>query len=304
MKQFDYETVYKMYIKEGHTVKYMCEYFSISRDKFFSEIKKLGIRKNGTSDINCVGDKVKDREWLEEKFKRMSASTIAKELCITEGKVEYWLKKHGIKQHFKYGIDDSKLTIDDPVFCYWGGLVATDGHLDRLTNRVTVSLSEESSSTLQAIVDYFDYGGYVYEYEKRKILCISSTKMISELEKLGIFKDSNKTFEVSTPNSFSSNACRAMYLRGCMDGDGNIKKDKGVARLYCGSLQFVTGLVNILGDIGIDTNVKYARKKYPGFELTMAQSLHFLKYIYDGFDSFRLQRKFDIAYGVWGDDIV
>lgn len=304
MDKKSYEYIYQKYIIEGVSRKEMCEDIGVSRDVFFSLTRKLGIRKVGTLDIVHPKDMVKDSIWLREQYKRHSTNEIASSLGIKRGSVEYWLKKHGITQKYKYYVNEAKMCVSDPVFCYWAGLVATDGHVDKVVPRATVSLVEETSDVLQHLASYFEYGGKIYHHKQRFTLCMSSTKMLTELQLMGVERFSNKTFDVGVPQSFHSDDCRNMYLRGCMDGDGSIRKSNGAVRLHCGSEVFIDGLIKILQSMGLTPRKDYVNHKYPGFTLHVADSMKFISMIYSGYSDYRLTRKFNTAYNVWGDDIV
>ncbi|KZR59137.1 hypothetical protein [Pseudobacillus badius] len=167
-----------------------------------------------------------------------------------------------------------------------------------------------------------DKKSYEYVYQKyitedkslkeveRFTLSLSSPKFATELEKLGIFRDSNKTFEVAAPRSFHSDDCMRMCMRGFIDGDGHIKwSDKrpannGIVRMFCGSLHLVIGLTSILNSKGIDAEIRYLRKIYPGFELRKEPSRKLCQWIYSGYEDYRLEEKFVRAANAWGDDIV
>lgn len=101
-----------------------------------------------------------------------------------------------------------------------------------------------------------------------------------------------------------------MYVRGIIDGDGNIKwSDKrpsgnGIVRMFCGSLNLVIGLVSILKSKGIDADIKYHRKVYPGFELRKEPSRKLCQWVYRGYEDYRLEEKFIKVLNAWGDDIV
>jgi len=306
MDKKSYEYIYQRYIIEDISLDELCDDLEMKRHQVTYLLGKLGIKKHGTMRILKPSDKVKDVEWLREQFKTKSTRQIANELGITDSKVEYWLKKHGIRQKYKHTLDESKINIADPVFCYYAGLVATDGHLDKKVPRVSISLTgEDDDKVLEALATHFGYSGDIYRHNGRFTLCMTSPKLIEELEKMGIKRFSNKTKEVEVPKWFASEDCLRMYIRGCIDGDGNIKKKTGVVRLACGSPAFVIDLVNIFNEYGIEAEIKpHTKKNYPSFELRKEPSKKLLKWIYRGFENFRLPRKYRVAVEAWGDEIV
>lgn len=305
MDKKSYEYIYQRYIVDNISLVELCEDLGLKVHQVTHILGKLGIKKIGTTLILKESDKVKDKDWLQEQFRTKSAREISEELGVTDSKVEYWLKKHGIQQTYKYPINSKSIDSSNPIFCYFAGLVATDGYLDKNVPRVSITLKGEGDDrVLEALADYFGYGGEIYRHNGRFTLCMTSPELVEELEKMGIRRFSNKTKEVEVPSWFASDDCLRLYVRGCIDGDGNIKKKSGVVRLACDSPAFVIDLVNILNWKGIEAEVKKHRGKYPSFELKREPSRKLLHWVYRGYDSYRLDRKYSVAYEVWGDDIV
>lgn len=302
MDKKSYEYVYQKYIVENRSLKEMCEDLGLKRHQFSYLLSKLGINKNKEKEIK--------EDWLREQFRTKSAREIAEELGVRDSKIEYWLKKYNIRKPYKYMLDESKIDINDPIFCYFTGLVATDGYVDKKSPRVQVSFKGQGESVLTNLAKYFGYEGDLYRHNGRYTLSLSSPKLIEELAKLGIDRNSNKTFDVVAPSSFTSDDCMRMYVRGIIDGDGNIKwsdkqpSNNGVVRLFCGSLNLVIGLVEILKSKDIDAEIKYHRNKYPGFELRKEPSRKLCEWIYRGYEEYRLEEKFVKVRKAWGDDIV
>lgn len=300
-----YEYLYQQYIVEKKSLKDLCKDLGLKKHQVTHILHKHSIRKSD------VYQPLKDSKWLRNKFKSKTTRQIAEELGVTIPKVEYWLQKHNIKQKFKFFINEDKIQMKDPVFCYFAGLVATDGHLDKKVARVTISLSVEGDDVLlEALAKYFEYQGEIYRHGKsgnRYTLCMSSEKIVNELYKMGIDRFSNKTTEVKVPESFFNEDCMRMYIRGCLDGDGNIKSDKGNVRLYCGSNNFVDGLISIIKEKGIEIVKSYVHRSnvsYPGFELKRRPSLELCHWIYKGFEEYKLSRKYQVALDVWGEELV
>lgn len=293
--QIDY--IRRRYLEENATRKELCEELGLTREQLVYRLDKHGIRKTQRT-LNDAESKLRDADWLKEEFTTKSAVAIAKELGVKRGSVEYWLKQHGIQQRFKYTVDESKFDQRDPIFCYYAGLVATDGHLDKLVPRVTVTLKEPAPDVLGILADYFGYGGHIYQSGGRVTLCMSSVKLVDELEKMGIDRFSNKSFDVQVPTTFYSDDCMRMYLRGCIDGDGNLHKTSHYLRLYKGSEVFIDGLVCLINTRGINVNKRFMKGKqghYPGFELCKSSSEKILRWAYEGYEPFALSRKRELV---------
>ena len=70
-----------------------------------------------------------------------SERAIGEEFGIWEGKVDYWVRKWGF--NFKKSDPDRVFNLkhidkEDPVFCYYAGLIATDGYLDYKNKRISL----------------------------------------------------------------------------------------------------------------------------------------------------------------------
>lgn len=306
MDKKSYEYIYQKYITENKSLVDMCADLGLKKHQFSYLLGKLGINKTThKSKIARI-----DETELREMFKTMSAREIASKLGKSVSTIEYWLGKYNIKQPYKYMIDESKINSADPIFCYYAGLIATDGYIDKNNPRVLLTFKGQGEQVLENLARYFGYSGDIYRHKGRFTLNMTSPKLVTELEKFGMKRDSDKTFEVVAPTSFHSDDCMRMYIRGIIDGDGNIKwsdkrpSNNGVVRLFCGSLNLVIGITSILKSKGIDAPIKYHRNTYPGFELRKEPSRQLCSWIYEGYEDYRLEEKFIKAYKSWGDDIV
>lgn len=98
--------------------------------------------------------------------------------------------------------------------------------------------------------------------------------------------------------------CERMFLRGVLDGDGNIhikhsptnKCVGGQFRVVKGSVKFIEGLVDFINyKFETDYNVSVAKVngvQYPKLEMHVADSLKFYNWVYRGFESFRFKDKY------------
>ena len=129
--------------------------------------------------------------------------------------------------------DESKFTLDDPIFCYYLGLIATDGYYDIKYHRVVTQMSGQAINVLEYLADYFKVSSGVRRYEKNggfggfNIIydfTISSTKLINILNKYTICckkEDGSRIIKREYLKGMSQE-CLGMYFRGIWDGDGTI----------------------------------------------------------------------------------
>lgn len=190
---------------------------------------------------------------------------------------------------------------------YFMGLVSTDGYIDTKNNRISIRLRNEGAKELlESLKDYFEFSGNLRVYRGKDYdLTITSNELISFLESNGI-KGKNKTFEVKALNYFPNEDCVRMYLRGVLDGDGNIhliikdsKLKSGEFRLVTASNDFMTGIQSIFSKyLNIIVPIKTHNIKgstYPLISLSMKDSRLFYRWVYKGFSNLRLKDKFEKA---------
>lgn len=246
------------------------------------------------------------KEYLYENYIVLdkSMASIAKELGITESKVWYWVHK--------YELDYKSTDIDkvfqlkhidnsDPIFCYFAGLLATDGYFDYKNSRVSLRVNNEGSKEVfEAIREYIDYIRPIRSYGKGNRLLyditIPNKCIFSELAKMGIsgLKDT-RTFNLDWFNQ-ASRECQLMFLRGVHDGDGNFHNK--AFRLSMKSESFVVNLIKAINNI-LDSNyvLRYtsnsSKNKYPNVTLHVDDTNRLFKLIYDGFEEFKFSDKYN-----------
>lgn len=240
----------------------------------------------------------KSKEFLLEEYitKRKTVKEIA-DLChVSKGTIENWLRKYNIKRgNIKHTLDEDKINISLPEFCYYAGLCVTDGYVDKKVDRVSLRLRNEGSYlVLSLIKDFLNYSGEVNVYHKvDNDLTITSTKLIDTLGKLGVSRLGKKYnhFPYNILEQLD-NDCVRMYLRGILDGDGNIKKN-GIFRITISNKSFIEDLCLFINNLlGLDIKVKPDRT-YHKLELTKTQSKIFLDYVYLGYSQLRFKRKYN-----------
>jgi hypothetical protein len=255
--------------------------------------------------------KYRDKNYLRREYieKRRKAPDLAEENNVCLGTIETWLAKHNltnIKSRVKHLINEDKLDLTNPVFHYYAGLIATDGYVDLENNRVSLRLNNTGAKKLlNDLVDYFEFEGEVKLYGESYDLTVTSKSLIKKLKLLSI-KGNNKTYDLSFPSILVSDEdCQRMFMRGILDGDGNIhtRVSKftgntvgGQFRLVTASQDFIEGVIRFLNyKFSFKEEISTAKVKnveYPKLEMKVANSKEFYRWVYKGYPKYRLPEKY------------
>lgn len=239
----------------------------------------------------------------------LSQSDIGKLYNVSSKNINYYVRKYnlkGLKGRIKFPINDTKVDVSNPIFNYVAGLVATDGHINYSNNRICIRVNNEGADiTLQNILNYFECNNKVAYYKTGYEIRITSKYLIEGLESLNV-KGTDKTYTLQVPHNFYNEDCLRLYLRGVLDGDGNIHLTKskytqryvnGQFRIVTASKLFIEGLSNILDKhLNIKCPISKAKVNgviYPKLELSVSDSKKFYNFIYKGFEDFRFQDKYE-----------
>lgn len=254
----------------------------------------------------------KDREYLYTNYVDLKRpiQEIARECNVSKSTLEKSLFKLGLtnlRSRLKYSININKI-VPSPEMYYFMGLVATDGYISLKTNRISIRLRNQGAKELlNSLKEYFEFSGNVRVYDRTDYdLTITSKELIDFLSQNNI-KGDNKTFSVRVPDYFPDEDCARLFLRGVLDGDGNIHLTKHPSgkiknyefRIVTGSLGFMEGLQKLFKQyLNIETPLKVHRvkeKEYPSISLKSSESKNFYRWVYQGYTTFRLKDKFDKA---------
>lgn len=250
----------------------------------------------------------KDKDFLFHQFveERKPASAIAKMCGVKDSAVEYYLTKYGLyglRGRRKFVFNESKLKLVPQVY-YFLGLMCTDGYIDLKNKRVSIRLRNEGAKeVLTTLKEYFEFTGELYFYKGKDYdLMLTGEPIINFLKEVGLINCDNSDKPI--PNIFPDEDCVRLFLRGCLDGDGNIHilKNKnggyysGTFRIVKGYKEFIEGVQSLLLDyVGVDCPITWHRTSkgtYPKLELRVADSKKFYRWVYKGFPEYRLVSKF------------
>lgn len=240
----------------------------------------------------------KDYNYLYNAYitKRLTVKQIATECSVSASTIEKWLNKFNIKRgNVKHTINNDKLDFNNPIFFYYAGLVATDGYLDKVVPRVSLRLRNSGcKDVLNYIKEYFEFSGELYNFNQVDYeLCITSKELREKMKYFGI---SDKGKQCNTfPYQllcYSYSVCVALFLRGILDGDGNIKKN-GVFRITLGNRKYLQDMSNFINEtLKLDTTVLPDRD-YWKIEMTKGQSKVFLDFVYQDYLMLKFEDKYN-----------
>lgn len=246
-----------------------------------------------------------DVEYLKNEYlvRRRSLSDLAREFEISPKLMYYYIKKFGLNVKGSTTnsiVNESKFSWSSPVFCYYAGLVITDGHLDYSNNRVSLRVSNAGSfKVLSRIRWYFQSSCPVRKYRKvNNNLTIHSVRLFEVLSEAGISGYKNdRAFDVGFISSLPSVNIR-MFFRGILDGDGNIHRN--TFRIAMKSEGMINSIVDCLNDVlPVDCEISYGSNQrhknfYPKLEMKKEDSFKFLNWVYScGYSSYRFLDKFE-----------
>ena len=195
-------------------------------------------------DCSDIENKILDMYLNRKKQKEMM-----EELGVGRGKIDHLVERYKLtrfRDKNNYCIDETVIDINNPEYCYFLGLFASDGNL-HLTNSGSeiVQFTMKDRDVLEDVKKLFRYTGEIKTYKKQGertyyFLGITNKKLVSSLKE--IFGNVYRKTSVLIFPEFSNNDCLSMFMRGFWDGDGcftlaNSKLYMG--ELYCDSVSFM-----------------------------------------------------------------
>lgn len=230
-----------------------------------------------------------------------TAQELADRYNVSKLTMRRWLQEEGFTKQVKVSWDESLIDETCPIFNYLMGLAATDGYVDLNSYRLSIRLQSYDKKVLDNLSKHFKLSTGVRLYKRGEVadLTLPSKNLINVAA--SVFNVTRqKTYNLCVPEKFHSEDCLRMYLRGVIDGDGNVriegKKSLNI-RLYCGSETFVDGLLRLINtQFSYDCKKSYHKcrgKSYPGFTLHGKRSFELALWLYAGLPLFRIERKFE-----------
>jgi hypothetical protein len=122
--------------------------------------------------------------------------------------------------------------IDSEIKAYLLGYLVADGNISKKTNRICFCINKNDKSILELfkkelnsenlVRDYTTFDKRTKKYYYSSVFQVSSKKIKEDLKNLGVCENKSMLFKnVNIPKELFRH-----FLRGMMDGDGSISKDK------------------------------------------------------------------------------
>lgn len=230
------------------------------------------------------------------------------------------LNRHEYKIHSIYTVNSIFFnSIDTEEKAYILGFIAADGHIDDIANRITITLMDSDYKLLEKIRDSMEsthpiIRGIIknnpYKKSNNKVLkqCsirINGKVLITPLKEMGLTGKKTYSLNSSIMKYIPCNLVRH-FLRGYLDGDGNIFWNKKYSSGYkysvqvCGNEDFLLGSFQKYFPSNCSLyKDKYSKQCYTWKITSKKEVMRFLNYIY-GDSSIYLDRKYKIyKYAMW-----
>jgi hypothetical protein len=137
---------------------------------------------------------------------------------------------------------------------YWFGFLAADGYVGNKENTIGLGLQEKD---LDHLIKYSKYIGVdVKSYKNKKFNVIEhkvyfkNKKINSFLKSIGITENKSNTLCLKIPLNFH-------ILRGIIDGDGYVRKNKPTVEIATNSIDFANQIKEFLNNNNIHCTVNY-----------------------------------------------
>lgn len=251
-----------------------------------------------------------DKLWLLSNWVNTdkSLNELSIEFGVPLKLLENRASRLGVSKKYKYKINTELLfDLYNPNVWYLAGLVATDGYVPNNRNTIELTLTGDSElELLNNILDCFECSNVVKTYYgTRHAIRMSAEGLNDFLWTNFCIPSGAKTFIVGTPTSIPNEDCAKAYVRGCIDGDGHIKKNNVCLTILTASEKLIDGLYKLILDYtGISVNVGIERG-YPYIRIGGKGAKKLLSWVYDGGTPLRLERKYQAyLHSIRVDDIV
>jgi hypothetical protein len=239
-------------------------------------------------------------EYVKLNYGSKTYSEMAKESGMSKGRLASIVYKF-IPNRFSRGKspfshDDTRdLKINDDSFsqysllsCYWAGLVAADGNIDKKRKRISLFLQEKDLSCVENFKDYLKFSGKIFEQnakytykgvtsiKKAYGITFTSKKIAFDLEKY--FNITPKKSLTLLPPPLKDKEMIDAFIIGYIDGDGSIslsksKKQRALSISLLGTLEVTMWIKNrfseILGE-ELECVYKHHNKTKNTFVLTIS----------------------------------
>jgi hypothetical protein len=241
----------------------------------------------------------KEEEFIVKNYPKFGSKYCKNILQIDIKKIMSVVSKYRLKRE---KIDKIKIDINNKYFCYLLGLIWSDGHVSKITNRIGLSLVEEDINDIKNLLNKVGVWNYTYFDNSRRnyrnqisvrMSDINFKKFLVEndfLEKS--FKSPDKIISLIPPDNIK------YFIRGISDGDGCFYYNKKqYVRQYCIASTYNQDwsyMMSILDKIDCKFKIEKTKKERSQSSIIRITNKDILKigeFIYDDF--FGLNRKYE-----------
>ena len=208
---------------------------------------------------------VEEDKFLDKSVGFLTYKQMAEKLRRTRGSVMGHCRVMGLsnsvlreKTQFKkkYDVNNSFFSSYNILSCYYAGLIASDGCINKKNNTISITQSKDKLSCLKKFKEDVNYNGVIYGPirtigQDAYTLVISSEMWKKDLK--NNFKITpNKSLTLSPPR-LKKKKMIISFITGLIDGDGSIgiykyknKKDVVPIITFCGTKEIVQWVNNFL----------------------------------------------------------
>lgn len=255
--------------------------------------------------VGCMGKIISvDRKrtglsFIRENFSALSQREIARRLGIGKTAVNNWSKELGLAFQ-KHTVNESFFQELNEMSSYVLGYIYADGNIawnpEKGYQSLTITAAEKDKSHLECIRNELESTKpLLYSPKTKSYRLIVCNKFICQnLMALGVFP--RKSLTVAFPQ-FLSREQLPHFLRGVIDGDGNVryvKRDRSPyfeITIASGSKQFCDGFVEAVQQMtGISANIRKVGKHTYVIQYSCSRGKKLANFIYSSASLF-LERK-------------
>ena len=239
---------------------------------------------------------------LKMYLNRKKQKEIVETLGVTRSKIDHFVAKYKLtrfRDRNLYCLDETRIDINNPDYCYFLGFFAADGNV-HLTNSGSeiVQFTQKDKEPLEDIKSILNYSGAIKKYAKNGgvyFLGITNKKLVQSLKDIfgEVYRKTSTLIFPKLPN----NNCLSMFLRGFWDGDGCFttahESRHYLAEAYCDSDNFIKTFIQNLQSNNISVNL-YSDGRH--FSINAKEEVSkFIHLLYDYDSSYGLPRKRALA---------
>lgn len=204
---------------------------------------------------------ITDEMIVEMYLSGMAVKDIAEKVGITPAGVSYIRNKHGIKAIREQSSGQPrKHKVNEDFFKVWShdmawvlGLFVTDGTVNKSVHSITFSQKDER--ILKVVARLMDADFVLATSAKTRTtptLLINSREIKKDLEAMGITNNKSLSFPFpSVPDEFWPS-----FIRGVIDGDGNVDKHGYYVIITTASYGFAQGLLKVFSNWNLNPKIR------------------------------------------------